>query len=57
MLGFDGAAEAGEVGVAHVIDENDDDVGLGGGVCLAQRRGDAEEEKEDGGESGIDHDY
>ena len=27
MLGFDCATEAGEVGVAHVIDEDDDDVG------------------------------
>ena len=30
MLGLDGAAEAGEIGVAHVIDEDDDYVGPGG---------------------------
>ncbi len=30
MLGFDGAAKAGEIGVAHVIDEDDDYVGPGG---------------------------
>lgn len=31
MLRVHFSAEAGEVGVAHVIDENDDDVGFGGG--------------------------
>ena len=33
MLGFHRAAEAGKVGVAHVIDEDDDDIGPVLGKC------------------------
>ena len=32
VLGFDGAAEAGKIRVAHVIDENDDNIGSVSGM-------------------------
>ena len=41
VLGFDGAAEAGEVGVTHVIDEDDNNVRSLGGWSSTKRRGDA----------------
>lgn len=43
MLRFDGAAKAGKVGIAHVIDEDDDDIRSIGSVNLGQRRGNTEE--------------
>ena len=47
MLGVDRAAEAGEIGIAHVVDEDTDDVGfLLGGMGLAQRRRGAEDKSE-----------
>ena len=43
VLGIDGAAEAGKIGVAHVINEDDDDVGALGG----QQEGAEEKGEED----------
>ena len=44
MLGLDRTAEAGEVGVSHVVDEDDDDVWAFGGVQRADEKERAEEE-------------
>ena len=44
MLCLDRAAEAGEVGVSHVVDEDDDDVWAFGGVQGADEKERAEEE-------------
>ena len=43
MLGLHRAAEAGEVGVSHVVDEDDDDVWTFGGVQRADEKERAEE--------------
>ena len=44
MLGLDRAAEAGEVGVSHVVDEDDNDVWAFGGMQRADEKERAEEE-------------
>lgn len=44
MLGPHRASEAGEVGVSHVVDEDDDDVWTFGGVQRADEKECAEEE-------------
>lgn len=47
VLGFDGASETGEVGISHVINEDDDDVWSGDRSLRTQRSRDAKEENKD----------